>query len=138
MIRIYEWVNALVAIDIELEELEISITLNSNELERWENYSFKDGDLAKQQTFLTALQKQARLKEVISSLGSRKEQLEQQRKEIVDTIEKFKGLEQRILKMKYVEGMKLEAIAESTGYSYQYIKNKHAELMRIIRFSKKV
>lgn len=138
MIRIYEWVNTLVAIDIELEELEISITLNSNELERWENYSFKDGDLAKQQTFLTALQKQARLKEVISSLESRKEQLEQQRKEIVDTIEKFKGLEQRILKMKYVEGMKLEAIAESTGYSYQYIKNKHAELMRIIRFSKKV
>ncbi|WP_231472908.1 sigma-70 RNA polymerase sigma factor region 4 domain-containing protein [Enterococcus casseliflavus] len=128
----------MLAIDIELEELQISITLNSNELERWENYSFKDGDLAKQQTFLTALQKQARLKEVISSLVSRQEQLEQQRKEIVDTIEKFKGLEQRILKMKYVEGMKLEAIAESTGYSYQYIKNKHAELMRIIRFSKKV
>lgn len=138
MIRIYEWVNTLLAIDIELEELQISITLNSNELERWENYSFKDGDLAKQQTFLTALQKQARLKEVISSLASRREQLEQQRKEIVDTIEKFKGLEQRILKMKYVEGMKLEAIAESTGYSYQYIKNKHAELMRIIKFSKKV
>lgn len=138
MIRIYEWVNTLLAIDIELEELQISITLNLNELERWENYSFKDGDLAKQQTFLTALQKQARLKEVISSLVSRQEQLEQQRKEIVDTIEKFKGLEQRILKMKYVEGMKLEAIAESTGYSYQYIKNKHAELMRIIRFSKKV
>lgn len=138
MIRIYEWVNTLLAIDIELEELQISITLNSNELERWENYSFKDGDLAKQQTFLTALQKQARLKEVISSLVNRREQLEQQRKEIVDTIEKFKGLEQRILKMKYVEGMKLEAIAESTGYSYQYIKNKHAELMRIIRFSKKV
>ncbi|WP_254904987.1 sigma-70 family RNA polymerase sigma factor [Enterococcus sp. 3C8_DIV0646] len=126
------------AIDIELEELEISITLSSNELERWENYSFKDGDLAKQQTFLTALQKQTRLKEVISSLVSRQEQLEQQRKEIVDTIEKFRGLEQRILKMKYVEGMKLEAIAEETGYSYQYIKNKHAELMRIIRFSKKV
>lgn len=138
MIRIYEWVNTLIAIDIELEELEISITLNSNELERWENYSFKDGDLAKQQTFLTALQKQTRLKEVISSLVSRQEHLEQQRKEIVDTIEKFKGLEQRILKMKYVEGMKLEAIAEETGYSYQYIKNKHAELMRIIRFSKKV
>lgn len=138
MIRIYEWVNTLIAIDIELEELEISITLSSNELERWENYSFKDGDLAKQQTFLTALQKQTRLKEVISSLVSRQEQLEQQRKEIVDTIEKFKGLEQRILKMKYVEGMKLEAIAEETGYSYQYIKNKHAELMRIIRFSKKV
>jgi len=40
--------------------------------------------------------------------------------------------------MKYVDGMKLESIAEETGYTYQYIKNKHAELMRIIRFSKKV
>nr|WP_237559053.1 sigma-70 family RNA polymerase sigma factor [Enterococcus gallinarum] len=112
--------------------------LNENELYRWQNYSNEDGDLAKHQTFLTALQKQARLKEVIESLATREEQLKKQRQDIIDTIEKFQGLDQRILKMKYVDGMKLESIAEETGYTYQYIKNKHAELMRIIRFSKKV
>lgn len=138
MIRIYEWVTSLIAIDQELFEIRLSLDLNEKELNRWQNYSNEDGDLAKHQTFLTALQKQARLKEVIESLARREEQLKKQRQDIIDTIEKFQGLDQRILKMKYVDGMKLESIAEETGYTYQYIKNKHAELMRIIRFSKKV
>lgn len=138
MIRIYEWVTSLIAIDQELFEIRLSLDLNENELYRWQNYSNEDGDLAKHQTFLTALQKQARLKEVIESLATREEELKKQRQDIIDTIEKFQGLDQRILKMKYVDGMKLESIAEETGYTYQYIKNKHAELMRIIRFSKKV
>lgn len=138
MIRIYEWVTSLIAIDQELFEIRLSLDLNENELYRWQNYSNEDGDLAKHQTFLTALQKQARLKEVIESLATREEQLKKQRQDIIDTIEKFQGLDQRILKMKYVDGMKLESIAEETGYTYQYIKNKHSELMRIIRFSKKV
>lgn len=138
MIRIYEWVTSLIAIDQELYELRLSLDLNEKELYRWQNYTNEDGDLAKHQTFLTALQKQARLKEVIESLATREEQLKKQRQDIIDTIEKFQGLDQRILKMKYVDGMKLESIAEETGYTYQYIKNKHAELMRIIRFSKKV
>ena len=138
MIRIYEWVTSLIAIDQELFEIRLSLDLNEKELYRWQNYSNEDGDLAKHQTFLTALQKQARLKEVIELLATREEQLKKQRQDIIDTIEKFQGLDQRILKMKYVDGMKLESIAEETGYTYQYIKNKHAELMRIIRFSKKV
>ncbi|MFS0980309.1 sigma-70 family RNA polymerase sigma factor [Enterococcus casseliflavus] len=138
MIRIYEWVTSLIAIDQELFEIRLSLDLNEKELYRWQNYSNEDGDLAKHQTFLTSLQKQARLKEVIESLATREEQLKKQRQDIIDTIEKFQGLDQRILKMKYVDGMKLEAIAKETGYTYQYIKNKHAELMRIIRFSKKV
>ncbi|EPH61143.1 hypothetical protein D931_02820 [Enterococcus faecium 13.SD.W.09] len=138
MIRIYEWVTTLIAIDQELYELQLALDLNEKELHRWQNYSNNDGDLAKHHTFLTALQKQARLKEVIESLGTREEELRKQRQDIIDTIEKFQGLDQRILKMKYVDGMKLESIAKETGYTYQYIKNKHAELMRIIRFSKKV
>lgn len=138
MIRIYEWVTTLMAIDQELYELQLALDLNEAELHRWQNYSNNDGDLAKHHTFLTALQKQARLKEVIESLATREEELKKQRQDIIDTIEKFQGLEQRILRMKYIDGIKLESIAAETGYSYQYIKSKHAELMRIIRFNKKV
>ncbi|MGM0155339.1 hypothetical protein IGK30_003205 [Enterococcus sp. AZ178] len=138
MIRIYEWVTSLIAIDQELFEIRLSLDLNENELYRWQNYSNKDGDLAKHQTFLTALQKQARLKEVIESLATREEQLKKQRQDIIDTIEKFQGLDQRILKMKYVDGMKLESIAEETGYTYQYIRSRHADIMKMIRFSKNV
>lgn len=138
MIRIYEWVTSLIAIDQELFEIRLSLDLNENELYRWQNYSNEDGDLAKHQTFLTALQKQARLKEVIESLATREEQLKKQRQDIIDTIEKFQGLDQRILKMKYVDGMKLESIAEETGYTYQYIRSRHAYIMKMIRFSKNV
>ena len=138
MIRIYEWVTTLMAIDQELYELQLALDLNEKELHRWQNYSNNDGDLAKHHTFLTALQKQARLKEVIESLGTREEELRKQRQDIIDTIEKFQGLDQRILKMKYVEGMTLESVAEETGYTYQYIRSRHADIMKMIRFSKNV
>ncbi|WP_270290192.1 sigma-70 family RNA polymerase sigma factor [Enterococcus casseliflavus] len=138
MIRIYEWVTTLIDIDKELYELQLALDLNEKELHRWQNYSNNDGDLAKHHTFLTALQKQARLKEVIESLGTREEELRKQRQDIIDTIEKFQGLDQRILKMKYVEGMTLESVAEETGYTYQYIRSRHADIMKMIRFSKNV
>lgn len=138
MIRIYEWVTTLMAIDQELYELQLALDLNETELHRWQNYSNNDGDLAKHHTFLTALQKQARLKEVIESLTTREEELKKQRQDIIDTIEKFQGLDQRILKMKYVEGMTLESVAEETGYTYQYIRSRHADIMKMIRFSKNV
>lgn len=105
---------------------------------RWSNYADSDGDLAKHQTFLTSLEKQTRLKGVIWDLNQRIEKLEKEREEIVQMVDKFHGLDQQILKLKYIEGLTLDAIASEMGYSYQYIKNKHAELMRMIRFSKKV
>ena len=119
-------------------ELEICLQLNEKELARWSNYVDTDGDLAKHQTFLTSLEKQARLKGVILDLNERYEKLQKEREEIIQMVDKFTGLDQQILKLKYIEGLTLEAIASETDYSYQYIKNKHAELMRIIKFSKMV
>ncbi|QCA29576.1 sigma-70 family RNA polymerase sigma factor [Vagococcus xieshaowenii] len=113
------------------------MSINSKELSRWENYIDMDGDLAKHQTFLTAIQKQSKLKEVLRDLNERLKKLENEKAEIVELIDKFQGLEQCILKKKYVEGLTLESIADELGYSLSYIKSKHAELMRIIRFNKK-
>ncbi|EIY5975320.1 sigma-70 family RNA polymerase sigma factor [Enterococcus faecalis] len=138
MIQIYDWVNSLIAIDNELFELKLSIELNEKELFRWSNFSDSDGDLAKHQTFLTSLEKQSHLKGVIKELNQRVEQLEKEREEIIELIDKFSGLNQKILKLKYVEGLTLESIAEELNYSYSYIKSKHAEIMRIVNFSKKV
>lgn len=71
-------------------------------------------------------------------MSQRVEKLAEERNEIIQMVDKFQGLDQQILKLKYIDGLTLEAIADETDYSYQYIKNKHAELMRMIRFSKKV
>ncbi|WP_422851633.1 sigma factor-like helix-turn-helix DNA-binding protein [Enterococcus ureasiticus] len=125
--------------DHELYELKISLEINRRELSRWQNYlDGDDGDLAKHQTFLTALHKQKQLKGVIKELDQRVEKLKEEREEIIQLIDKFNGLNQRILKLKYVEGLTLESIADELGYSYSYIKSKHAEIMRMIHFTKKV
>ena len=108
--------------------------MNEKELARWSNYVDND----KHQTFLTSLEKQARLKEEISNLNQRVEKLAEERKEIIQMVEKFQGLDQQILKMKYIDGLTLESIADETDYSYQYIRSRHADIMRMIRFSKNV
>ena len=46
----------------------------------------------------------------------------------------FKGLENKILYGKYVEGKSLEVVAEELNYSYSHISKKHAELIRTINF----
>lgn len=129
----------MLSIESEIEDIKIAIQINSKELKRWSNYSDgNDGNLARQQTFLTALRKQNELKEVIFELNHRLKEKEKEKKDIISLVDRFQGLDQQILKLKYTQDMTLEAIADELGYSYQYIKNKHAEIMRIISFSKKV
>lgn len=136
---IFEWVDSLLSLKYEIDDLFLAIQINKNELKRWSNYKDgNDGNLAKQHTFLTAIRKQDELKEVISELQKRLQEKEAEKKGIIELVDKFKGLDQQILKLKYTQDMTLEAIADELGYSYQYIKNKHAEIMRIISFSKKV
>ena len=131
-------VNTLTNINEELSDLYICLELNERELSRWSNFIDGDGDLAKHQTFLTAIEKQSKLKEGIKELNQRVQQLQKEKEEIIQLIDKFTGLDQTILKKKYIEGLTLDAIASELGYSYQYVKNKHAELMRMIKFSQKV
>lgn len=78
------------------------------------------------------------MKEEIIDLNQRIERLEKERDEIIQMVEKFQGLDQQILKMKYIDGLTLESIADETDYSYQYIRSRHADIMRMIRFSKNV
>lgn len=49
-------------------------------------------------------------------------------------INKFTGLHHQILKMKYVDGMTLEQIAFELHYSTGYIRRKHAEIRKIVKF----
>ena len=48
-------------------------------------------------------------------------------------IERFKGLDNQILKMKYLEGMTLKSISIELNYSYSYLMSRHAQLVRIIK-----
>lgn len=46
----------------------------------------------------------------------------------------FTGIDQQILKLKYIQGMTLEEIAEELGCSAELVRKKHAELHRRLDF----
>ncbi|EEM37761.1 HTH transcription regulator [Bacillus thuringiensis serovar sotto str. T04001] len=52
----------------------------------------------------------------------------------MELVNKFKGLDNQILVKKYIYGMTLEQIACDLNYSPNYIKRKHAEVRKIIKF----
>ncbi|MEK4023510.1 hypothetical protein [Sporosarcina sp. FSL W7-1283] len=45
----------------------------------------------------------------------------------------FEDLDSQILKMKYIEGMTLEAVAKVLGYSANYIYTEHSKIMKVIK-----
>lgn len=74
------------------------------------------------------------LDQLKKDLTFKKEQIEK----LVHLVDKFKNVEHKILKMKYIDGMTLDGIAEELNYSPSYIKQKHAEIMRRIKFAEKL
>ncbi|PDZ96295.1 transcriptional regulator [Bacillus cereus] len=72
------------------------------------------------------------IKQVKQELLLKKQKLQM----LINLMSKFEGVENKILKMKYRDGMTLGAIGDELNYSPDYIKHKHAEIMRRIRFTK--
>lgn len=136
---LYEWLEMYVLLCNDIDALELDLKYKWIERKRWaNNVDGSQGDLAKQQTYLTSIERLNKCDEVIEQLSNRLEEKEKQRQEIIGMVNKFKGIENKILKLKYIEGMTLERVAEESGYSYQYIKSKHAEIMRRITFNRNV
>ena len=51
---------------------------------------------------------------------------------LVMIIDRFKGLENQLLRMKYIDGMTLKQIAEKLTYSYQHIVNLHTQVIKAV------
>ena len=66
-----------------------------------------------------------RLEDNIKQLTASLAEKEQAMKSLVMLIDRFKGLDNQILKMKYIEGLTLKEIAEKLIYSHQHIVNLH-------------
>ena len=54
--------------------------------------------------------------------------------ELNSLIQTFKGVDQQIVRLKYIEGLSLEAIAETLGYSESHIQKRHAEIRKNVCF----
>lgn len=128
---LYEWLRDYQKIEDELSYLEFNLERSESELKRWVG-----GDLAGVK--LSAESDGAKLEERIDRIRNELSIKQNERSNFIKLVSKFKGLEHKILMMKYVEGLTLEEIAEELNYSASYIYRKHAEIAKMIRFAHEI
>ena len=123
----YDWLKDYQNLEEEITYLEFNLEQTKRELKRW-----IDGDLQgiKLQHDSLGAKVEENVERIKQELSYKKEQQEK----LVKLVETFRGLDNRILKLKYVDGMTLEQIAEELSYSAGHIRRKHAELVRTIKF----
>lgn len=127
----YEWLRDYQKIEDEIAYLEFNLERSESELKRWVS-----GDLAGVK--LTAESDGAKLEERIERIKSELSIKQTERTNFIKLVSRFKGLDNQILIMKYVDGLTLEEIAEQLNYSASYIYKKHAEIAKMIRFAHEI
>ena len=112
----------------EIETIQWKIRKCESELDRW----LVGGDLSSVR--ITSGSRSSRLEEEIQDLNDYLEALIASEKRLIKMVSRFKGLDNKIIKMKYIDGMALKEIAQELNYSYQYIVNKHSAIVSTIKF----
>lgn len=124
----YEWLRDYQRLEEDIAYLEFNLEQSERELTRWVSGDLRD-------VKLTAESDGARLEERIERIKKELNIKQTERENFLKLVSKFKGLDNQLLRMKYIEGMTLEEIAEELNYSWSYISKKHAEIVRMIKFA---
>ena len=123
----FQWLKDYQELDEQILYLKWNLNKSKLELNRWVN-----GDLAD-----VRIEKNSRtssLEENIQKIENELELLIEQKEEMLLLIESFSGIDNQIVKMKYVDGMKLEEIAEEIDYAPSYVRQRHAEIRKTLNF----
>ncbi len=125
--HLFNWLRDYQKLEEDIAYLEYNLDKTKAELRRWVS-----GDL--REVRLTAESEGAKVENRIEAIEYELAHKMNDMYKLKKLISKFRGLENQILKLKYVDGMTLEEIAEAVNYSSSHIKKKHAELVRLINF----
>lgn len=127
----FKWLNDCQELLEETELLELNLVRTKKELARWVH-----GDLSRYKLLPESdgARREEKLAAVQYELACKMNDLYDLKK----VITRFKGIENKIMYHKYVEGMTLEKIAEKYNYSPQYVYNKHAQIKKMMQFAKVV
>ncbi|MBK5028053.1 hypothetical protein [Enterococcus faecium] len=123
----FQWLKDYQELDEQILYLKWNLNKSKLELNRWVN-----GDLA--DVRIEKNSRSASLEENIQKIENEIEILEEQRKEMLTIINSFKGIDNEIIRKKYIEGCSLEIIAEEIGYSASYVRQRHAEIRKTLSF----
>lgn len=129
--HLFDWLKDYQKLEERIAYLDYNLDKTKAELKRWVS-----GDL--QDVRLTAESEGAKVEERIEAMENELAHKMNEMHNLLVLINKFKGLENRVLKMKYVDGMTLEEIAEDMNYSSSYIYKKHAEIIKRIKFAEEL
>jgi len=124
---LYEWLKDYQKLEEEIAYLEFNLEQTERELKRW-----IEGDLSKIKLQHDSLG--AKVEDQIERIKKELKLKIEQRNKLIELVGTFKGLDNKILKMKYIDGLTLEEIAEILNYSISHVRKRHAELMRTIKF----
>ncbi|MCO5468898.1 hypothetical protein NG876_13095 [Enterococcus faecium] len=123
----FQWLKDYQELDEQILYLKWNLNKSKLELNRWVN-----GDLA--DVRIEKNSRSASLEENIQKIENEIDLLEEQRKEMLAIINSFKGIDNEIIRKKYVEGCSLEIIAEEIGYSVSYVRQRHADIRKTLDF----
>jgi len=124
---LFDWLKDYQKLEERIAYLDYNLDKTKAELKRWVS-----GDL--REVRLTAESEGAKVEERIEAIEYELAHKMNDMYKLKNLISKFRGLDNQLLKMKYVDGMTLEQIAEEISYSSSHIKKKHAEIIRLIKF----
>jgi DNA-directed RNA polymerase specialized sigma subunit len=125
---LYEWLRDYQNLENEIIYLEFNLEQTERELKRW-----VEGDLS--EVKLTQDSLGSKVEEAIEKIKEDLQFKQQQKENLIKLVDRFKGLDHKILRLKYVDGMTLDNIAHELGYSTSHIYKKHAEIVRMIKFA---
>ncbi|MDA1679472.1 hypothetical protein [Bacillus cereus group sp. TH152-1LC] len=123
----FDWLRDYQKLEERIAYLDYNLDKAKAELKRWVS-----GDL--REVRLTAESEGAKVEERIEAIEYELANEMNAMYDLMELINKFKGLDNQILVKKYIYGMTLEQIAWDLNYSPNYIKRKHAEVRKIIKF----
>lgn len=123
----FDWLKDYQKLEEEIAYLKYNLDKSKVELKRWTS-----GDL--QNVRLTTESNGAKVENRIEAIEYELGYKMNEMFKLKVLINRFAGLDHQILKMKYVDGMTLEQIAFDLHYSTGYIRRKHAEIRKIVKF----
>ena len=123
----FQWLKDYQELDEQILYIKWNLNKSKLELDRWIN-----GDLANVK--LENNSRSSSLEENIDKMLNELDRLSHQKKELITLVDSFAGVENQIVKLKYIDNLTLEDIAEITGYSSSYIRKKHSDIRNTLKF----
>lgn len=126
----FEWIKDYRELKSEIDYLEHKLEGTEEEYRRWAS-----GDLSGIK--LNEKSKAAKLEEDIKSIKEEIYNKKTRKEKLIRLVDTFPGLDNQIVKLKYIDGLTLAKIAEKTGYSESHIRNRHSAIVRTMKFVEK-